>query len=189
MSDVMVPHLPRLVLFPQDAENPPVAKSAMCHHLLELKLMSGVSRRHPHLHLPGSEFMSLVTFLGCSPAVSMTAEAEQTPNPYFIEAVKGQDSVVAICGSSHRDPRCPQCKREATNWNRVAESDTGLVCTQCGFRSSLSDWDWRHRAGYGRQWINVWGVYEGEAVPGDKLLESLHILSGVAWNYAWCKTG
>lgn len=189
MSDVTVPHLPRLVLFPQDAENPPVAKSAMRHHLLELKLMSAMSRRHPHLHLPGSEFMSLVTFLGCSPAVSMTADEDQAPNPYFIEAVDIHKSVVSICGASHRAPRCPQCRREVSDWSDVSAVGGELVCSQCGFNSPLSGWDWRHRAGYGRQWINVWGVYEGEAVPGDKLLESLHTLSGVAWNYAWCKTG
>lgn len=189
MPDVSAPLLPRLALFPQDTENSPVAMAAMRHHLLELKLTGEESLRHPGLYLPGPQFMSLISFLGCSPVVSMTADEDQAPNPYFVEIVDICKSVVSICGASHRAPRCPQCKCEAADWNHAAEPDTGLVCAQCSFRSPLSGWNWRHQAGYGRYWINIWGVYEGEAVPADKLLESLRTLSGVAWDYAWCKTG
>lgn len=151
-------------------------------------MAGGVSRQDSSLYLPGPAFMTLISFLGCSPSVSMAADDDQALNPYFIEVTDSGDSIVAICGALRRAPRCPQCKRVATDWNdALATANTGLFCAQCRFDSQLSGWDWRHQSGFGRQWINIWGVHEGEAVPGEKLLESLHKLSGLVWNYAWCR--
>ena len=166
-----------------------MAPSVIRELLVELGMTGGISQRDSALYLPGLEFMTLISFLGCSPSVSMAvASDDQAPNPYFIEITDCGDAVVAICGALRRAPRCPQCKRVATDWNDAfATANTGLFCAHCGFRSPLPGWDWRHQTGFGRQWINIWGVHEGEAVPGEKLLESLHKLSGVVWDYAWCR--
>ncbi|MFV1998314.1 MAG: hypothetical protein ACC641_09925 [Acidiferrobacterales bacterium] len=151
-------------------------------------MASSVAQRDPTRLLPGPKFMSLITFLGCSPTVSKTTENDtQSANEYFIDVTDRSDLIVAVCGTPRQAPRCPQCKQVAPDWNKSPEAgDVDLVCAICGFGSPCSGWDWGHRAGFGRQWINIWGVHEGEAVPGEKLLNSLQEISGFAWNYAWC---
>lgn len=181
-------NLPRLVLFPSDANSQAIASSVIRDHFLALEMTSGVAQRDNALLLPGPNFTSLVTFLGCSPTVSKaTANDTQSANEYFIEIADSIDSIVAICGVSRQAPHCPQCKQAAPDWNVSPETgEVELFCATCGFGSLRSGWNWRHRAGFGRQWINIWGVHEGEAVPGEKLLNSLQEISGFAWNYAWC---
>lgn len=152
-------------------------------------MTGGISQQDSALYLPGLEFMTLISFLGCSPSVSMAeADDHQAPNPYFIEITDCGESIVAICGALRTAPRCPKCKHVVTDWNdALATTNTELFCAQCGFHSPLSGWDWRHQAGFGRQWINIWGVHEGEAVPSEKLMDSLRKLNGGVWNYAWCR--
>lgn len=181
-------NLPRLVLFPREADSQPVTSFIIRDHLFELEMTNGVAQRDKTLLLPGPAFMSLITFLGCSPAVPMAMAGEtQTANQYFIEVAASSDSIIAICGTPRQTPRCPQCKLAVPNWNDSPETvGVQSVCANCGFSSQLGSWDWRHRAGFGRQWINIWGVHEGEAVPGEKLLNSLQEISGFAWNFAWC---
>lgn len=154
-----------------------------------MELTSAVAQRDDSLLLPGPKFMSLVTFLGCSPTVSNATTGEtQTANEYYIEVAGSSKSAVAICGTTQQPPRCPRCKQVVSNWSDSSETgEIDLVCAKCGFSSQWGGWDWRHQAGFGRQWINIWGVYEGEAVPGEKLLNSLQEISGFSWNYAWCR--
>ncbi len=49
-------------------------------------------------------------------------------------------------------------------------------------------WNWRRQAGFGRCWIDVHGVHEGEAVPTDTFLALLENLSGVVWDYAYSRS-
>ncbi len=177
------------MLFPWDADSKPVTSSVIRDHLLALEITSGVAQRDKTLLLPGPAFMSLITFVGCSPTVSMaTAGETQAANEYFIEVADSSKSVVAICGAPRQAPRCPRCKQVAPDWSDSPETgEAELVCAKCGFSLQWGGWDWRHQAGFGRQWINIWGVHEGEAMPGEKLLNSLKEISGFAWNYAWCR--
>ncbi len=178
----------RLLLFPQDAESPPVSVAVLVRQLTALGLIGSRVQPHGLTYLPGTEFVRLITFLGCSPTVVMDAGGDSdTPNQYYIEVGEARDSVVAICGASKALPRCPECKHTLSEWNGLdTPVDIELVCNQCGFRSPLYAWDWRHQAGFGRCWVSVRGVYEGEAAPGEKLLNTLHKLNGSDWSYAWC---
>ena len=107
-------------------------------------------------------------------------------NQYFVEVSEVHDSVVAMGDVERVVARCPQCKSKLLNRERP-EGDISIEygCDNCGFQSPLFGWDWRHQAGFARHWISIWGVYEGEAVPGEKLLNTLQKVTGLVWNYAW----
>lgn len=181
--------LPRLILFPLDATGPRIELDVLRHHLVELGLIGSALQHDAGFFLPGANFMNLLTFLGCSPTVSMADSEDEITNFYSIEAVDYNEAVVAICGFPAQAPRCAQCKQEVVDWSeQPKKTDALLVCDHCGFRAPLSGWNWRFKAGFGHHWINIWGVHEGEAVPGEKLLASLRELSGVEWRYAWCKS-
>lgn len=176
------------MLFPQDAKSPPVSPAVLVDQLSELGLIGSSIPSQGSTYLPGAAFMRLITFLGCSPAVTLDAGGDgDTPNQYFIEVGDSHDSVVAICGMNKALPRCPECRHTSAAGSELdAPVDVMLVCDQCGFRSPIYGWDWRHQAGFGRCWVSIRGVHEGEAVPGEKLLNTLQTLSGLDWNYAWC---
>lgn len=191
MSDADLMPRNRLVLFPQQADSQPVLSVVIIDQLSELGLIGKSLQPGESTYLPGPEFMRLITFLGCSPVVSMGERGEgdnDGPNQYFIEVSDVNDSVVAICGVNKTVPYCPECRHKPPGRNVSDDAvDTVLSCDQCGFESSLYLWDWHHQAGFGRHWISIQGVHEGEAAPGEKLLNTLHKLSGLAWNYAWCR--
>lgn len=179
----------RLVLFPQHAESQPVSSATVIDQLSGLGLIGNSTCPGGSSYLPGPEFMRLITFLGCSPVVSNGEGGDSDrPNQYFVEVSDVHDSAVAICGVNKTGPRCPECKHKPSGWSVSGSTvNFALTCDQCGLQAPLYVWDWRHQAGFGRIWISIWGVHEGEVVPGEKLLNTLHKLSGLVWNYAWCR--
>jgi len=57
------------VLFPQHAESQPVSSDVIIDQLSEIGLIGNRVQPGESTYLPGSDFMRLITFLGCSPTV------------------------------------------------------------------------------------------------------------------------
>lgn len=178
-------HDRRLVLFPRDAHASTPDVSALIKELTTAGFVEGESRHRQGAYMPGHRFMSLITFLGCSPKVSMGDDIANESNRYYIEVPAPTEAITVIRDAREISARCPGCGSRQSLSGSVSV-EVAMVCSQCGFSAPPYEWNWRHRVGFGRVWINVWGVHEGEAVPGEELLQRLEKLTGFAWNYAWC---
>ncbi|KPK11937.1 MAG: hypothetical protein AMJ68_03815 [Acidithiobacillales bacterium SG8_45] len=181
----------RLVLFPDDAESQAPDRKRLFDGLLSAGLIGSAPASDANIYHPGERFMTLLIFLGCSPTVSMADDPDHdnNPNQYYVEFPAATPEITVIQDTSKVSPRCPKCGKANSNWySPLTSAGEMRECVQCGLQAKAYEWNWRHRLGFGRAWINIWGVHEGEAVPGDKLLETLEKLTGLVWNYAYCRS-
>ena len=135
-------------------------------------------------YLIGDSFLSLVTFLGCAPAIELEPIAEKPESTEFchieIEAVKA--SVEFICGSKHLISRCPHCRQRHANWKTLPETLL-YSCDKCKVESHLSEYDWKNTAGCGHFFISLHGIYPQEAIPTSHLLQALQKITETEWAY------
>lgn len=135
-------------------------------------------------YLIGESFLSLVTFLGCAPAIELEPIANQPESTEFchIEIEQVKDKIEFVRGSEHLISRCPHCRQRHANWKTIPESMT-YTCDKCKVETHLSKYDWKNTAGCGRFFISLHGIYPQEAIPTSSLLLSLEKVSGIKWNY------
>jgi len=92
-----------------------------------------------------------------------------------------------ISGTNVKPLRCPVCGYRETNWQPIVEAwkrdRTPWHCPSCENDISLEQLRWNKSAGFGRFFIKVWGIFESEAVPGDKLLATLKATTNSKWDY------
>ena len=135
-------------------------------------------------YLIGDAFLSLVTFMGCAPAIDLEPLADNPDSTEFchveIEPVK--DQVEFIRGSDHLVSRCPHCRQRHANWQTLPESLT-YSCDKCQATLHLADFDWKKTAGCGRFFICLHGIYPQEAIPTSSLLQTLEKISDTKWDY------
>ncbi len=135
-------------------------------------------------YLIGDSFLSLVTFLGCAPAIKLEPVAEQPGSTEFchVEIEETKTSVEFIRGSDFLISRCPHCRQRHANWETIPETLL-YSCDKCNIESHLSEYDWKNTAGCGRFFISLHGIYPQEAIPTSHLLQVLEKISGTAWTY------
>ena len=137
---------------------------------------------------PGENFLQLVTFLGCSPVVAL-GEPGITGDEFCHIACDGpHDTVQFVSGDNVKQPRCPGCGYRIEEWQTIIEQwrdDPDLIwrCPLCGKEYAPQQLRWRQCAAFGRYFIRIWGIFEGEAVPSDELLAALREVSGFDWGY------
>ncbi len=164
-----------LVLHPRDSEWSGDSLSGLQHALEHIGFMG--EARQPGEFLTGAEYLNLVTYLGCSPQISL-GEAEVATRIYLHEP----DATPRLnAGANLKPPRCKTCRQTI----ELAEARLQLqTCPHC--RQPLKP-DWRRSAAFGRVFIEISNVYESEAVPGEALLECLHAATGVTWDYCYIR--
>lgn len=182
----MVTATSSLYLAPTDLDSAPV-RNTIENLLSEL----GVTGAHlgPVSYLAGAGFARHVVFAGCSPHLVMEPPPEGG-NGFCHVALHGPfDRPRLVTGPNTRAPRCPACRTPVDNWYETLFGWRTLaepaVCDRCGLRASPLRLDWRRQAVVGRVLIEFRNVFPGEATPSDRLMESLHELSGTGWRYAW----
>jgi hypothetical protein len=132
---------------------------------------------------PGEEFFHFVTFLGCSPVVSL-GEPGATAEICRIEIPPVEAAPRYLAGTNLKPPRCPACGYRSPEGRAIGdawERDPGHLwsCPACGRHYAAPQLNWRHTAGFGRLFVKIWGVFEGEAVPAEALLQLLDDASGI----------
>lgn len=136
---------------------------------------------------PGEDLMTLLTFLGCSPVVSLGEPGKTGEEFCHIEFYGPFDENEFISGTNVKPLRCPKCAHRETDWQPVVDAwkrdRTPWQCPDCGNAISLEQLRWKKSAGFGRFFIKVWGIFESEAVPGDKLLATLKELTNCSWDH------
>ena len=135
-------------------------------------------------YLIGDSFLSLVTFMGCAPAIELEPLIEQPDSIEFchVEIEEVKKAATFIRGSDHLISRCPHCRQRHADWETIPEN-LSYACDKCNVETPLSEYDWKHTAGVGRFFINLHGIYPQEALPTSSLLQTLEKISGTEWDY------
>jgi len=178
----------RLALFPSDPAAAPDSTRAVVDALARIGMIDGNwFAGGPNAFLTGKRFLQLVIFLGCSPNISLSPEVAETEKLTFVSVSEVSATPRFRLGAGSVVPRCPACRSEVELSFAAAMADpTATVpCSNCSAETPLYRLDWRRRAGYGRQFIDVHSVFPHEAVPSDSLLESLAAATGTGWDHCY----
>lgn len=190
----------KLLLHPADPWHEPVVTQTLLDRLGAIGLVGQAfsleGRRH---YYAGERFLELIVFLGCSPQVTLKPP-DDAGEPGTGSWARGfchvtfRESGEAdfVAGSGVLVPRCPRCRRREEAW-REAVDEWGCDkvsyrwrCGGCGLQARLHELDWRQSAGFGRFFVEIWGIHNAEAVPAEPLLVALHEATGGAWRYFYC---
>jgi len=168
------------------------SRDALIAYLADRQLIAGALADNTDAprYAPGTRFMELLVFTGCSPSIG-SAEDDSIYNQYDIELPLPAMQPRLVAGSSSRPPECPECRAIAA----IPLIETRIIpgqvlyweCPQCNARVPLEKINWKRRACVTSSTIVINGIHEGEAVPSDELLTDLQSYSGVAWSYCYCR--
>lgn len=142
---------------------------------------------------PGEEFLHLLTFLGCSPVVSLGEPGLTGDEFCHIEFTTVTAEPRFISGDNIKVPRCRHCNHRIDDWTTLldtwrSDGTDQWYCPSCGKVTPLHRLKWKQCAGFGRQFIKVWGIFEGEAVPGEELMNALRTATHQEWDYFYVRS-
>jgi hypothetical protein len=184
-----------LILQPRDSGASLVDQVSLIAMLQALDFIDATIEFDGKTHYrPGEDFLQLMTFLGCSPVVAL-GEPGLTGEDFCHVAFEGPTAQTRFVGGRNvKPPRCPACGHRFAQWQELVrewEADREgyrLSCPGCGSEHPVTALKWRQCTGFGRFFIQVWGIFEGEAVPSDRLLDALQQHTGMAWSYFYYQT-
>jgi len=130
----------------------------------------------------GDGFLSLITFMGCSPDIELDPHENV---PYCYIEIESSEALRFISGINTKPAPCPKCKQGITNVPDPANSK--LRCPGCNEKVKTSELNWRKSAFLAKSWIRIGNIYELEAVPNDQLLNALKSETGEKWKYAYIR--
>jgi len=190
----------KLVLVPANVDHPAVETTALVDVLRGIGLLgAAICHDASSGFRAGANFLQLVSFLGCSPAI----ELEPPPDPQQCRhacmsgklrhiRVPAPDQRIRFRGDQRLPaPRCPHCRKAEERWPVLLarwRSDPGKSdweCSICGHPGRLFDLNFRQRGAFGRNFVDIWGVHPAEAVPDASLLSALGDCSGGKWKYLY----
>lgn len=190
----------KLLIYPTDPERPVPAIEDVGARLQSLGLLGTPFKcRGKTRYLAGERFLQLITFLGCSPNIELEPPADR--DELDAACNSGRFCHLRLAPSPDRlrfradphmpAPRCPQCRQVVRHWPALLEDwqatpeNYRWECKACGYRGTLFGLNFRRKGGFGRLFIEVWGIFPSEAVPGASLLATLGELSGCPWHYLY----
>lgn len=166
----------------------PVNQQALVTHLAGFGLIGSSYGETPGVYLVGPKFLQLITFLGCSPHLQLEPRHESNEEFSHIRLLGPFEKPRLLCAGNTRPPRCPGCGKGLTQWRELAAAwmegmyDLEITCRDCGQRSSPLLLNWRRKAGFGRYFIEIFGIFPEEALPLPELMECLR-RDGPEWSY------
>lgn len=182
-----------LYLCPRDYHTAPAAAPVLIETLQQAGFIDGEIAFAGETHYrPGEEFLSLVTFLGCSPVIAM-GEPGKTGEEFCHIAFEGPHAAPRFVGGDNlKIPRCPGCGHRFEAWGPLIATwqetpSATFACPECERRLHASELRWRKCAGFGRFFIKVWGIFESEAVPNPNLLALLERSTGTPWQHFYVR--
>lgn len=180
----------KLVLHPAQPGFGAIDRTQMLQGLQAIGLLGGTfSFRGSEAFLAGTELARLISFLGCAPHFLTDAADQDKAGFYHLEVIGPVAEMRFIASRLTRPPGCPDCRRRIPDWQELIDqwrgnpSDSAWTCPDCGAISRPHELNWRQNAGFGRLFVEVHGVFPGEAVPSDQLMAQLRDLSGTPWRH------
>lgn len=185
----------RLVLHPADPQAAPDDLPGLVQALEGIGFIGGTldfrGRRH---YRPGEDFLQLVSFLGCSPVVALGEPGATGDDFCHVDVQAPEPAPRFLAGANLKKPRCPGCRYTIEEWPAIIaawEQDRGGYhwrCPLCGNTYPPPQLNWRQSAGFARMFIEVWGIFEGEAVPGQTLMTCLRQATATEWDFFYCSS-
>ncbi len=179
----------QLILHPRDIHASP-APGVLLDALAEIAFIGTPFDYQGHTHYrPGEDFLELITFLGCSPVVSLGEPGLTGDDFCHISVLPELREATLLHGSNVKPPRCPHCRHPHADWREMLAAwqqqltDYLHECPNCAQQTPPHRLKWRQSAGMLRSGIAVWGIYEGEAVPSERLLDTLKDCGDGPWGY------
>jgi len=134
--------------------------------------------------LPGRNLMDYITFLGCSPSLKL-GDFESTIRLFHFESKTG------LGGESIETIRYPDCKHPLENSTKLLtdySEQNFYKCPVCGSSGKIDTINWRKTAGFSNLFIEISQIFPKEAIPADKLLDSLKTLTGTNWKWFYSRS-
>ena len=180
----------RLVLHPCNLHDVPSSWKSIIEALQRAEFLAnawggGDGKRY----LLGEHFVDFITFMGCSPYIALEPPEDGSLDFCHVHFSDIFAEVQFRCASHNVFARCPQCRKRIDGWGefisrwREDPQSTRVCCDKCGANVSLYDLTWRHTAGFGRMFMDIYSVYPQEGVPTEGLLSLLEAASGSRWGY------
>ncbi len=187
----------RLLLHPQDANYAPESSGMIREILYDIGFIGESCGRSDNENagqafMAGEQFLQLLTFMGCSPNISLAPQHDGDRD--YCHIVLSPIYVQTRFRSHARDvfARCPACGQRDADWQTPIERwqiNVALkkyVCPHCHESMSLYDLRWRHLAGFGRFFIEIFSIFPQEGIPTDSLLSALEKACAQPWTYFFC---
>lgn len=174
----------RLIICPQSPYNAPSSCPDIKHALTELGLMA--SEFADNTYYAGNDFISLIPFLGCSPNIQLTPDGDNAFCYLKISDISESSQHLGH-GKAFR-PKCPNCKAKIQDWKDTENwqsSSSEVTCIECNTSSALCHLKWSQEGGYGRFCIIITNIHAHEAVPSDKVFQTLKNTTGFEWTYLY----
>jgi len=178
-------HMPisRLIFFPKNTQLL-VDDELILKTISRIDFINKVPYEKNH-YLPGEHFLSLLTFLGCSPNINL----QPTPDEHhcFISILQASNKPKHLGHTSTCHPKCPNCTKRIANWKTDDWQKEGVLCTcdKCGTQTPYAQLNWKQECGFGCCGFEITHIYPHEAVPTDQLLEALEEKTRAEWLYCY----
>lgn len=176
--------LARLVFHPQQLSDTPADMDQLLNTLLDMGLIG--EKQADNAYLPGSEFLQLLSFLGCSPHIHLHPN---DGHPWcYLQINPPTDSALCLGYTVSVVPRCPACQHRIKQWRDLdgwRRAESLYTCEQCATVTPMPKLKWRQECGYGRFSFHIAHIHPHEAVPADKLLGTLEQNCGFPWSYCY----
>ncbi len=136
----------------------------------------------------GDRFLSHLCFLGCSPDIELSPQADDKPYCY-IEIPPSTKQPEFLSGTNIKPPRCPSCKQTLAMLPAALQQQPVryFTCPYCQTDINTYLLPWRKSACFARSLIRVYNIYESEAIPESHFLESLKQATGFEWKHCYIR--
>ena len=178
-------HMPisRLIFFPKNTQLL-VNDELILKTISRINFINKVPYEKNH-YLPGEHFLSLLTFLGCSPNINLTPTPDQAH--CFVSLLSPTEDPQCLGYTNTCNPKCPNCTKRIANWKTDNWQKTGASCQcdKCGTQLTYAELNWKQECGFARCGFEIAHIHPHEAVPTDQLLEALEEKTRAEWLYCY----
>jgi len=181
-------NISKLIFSPKSTDNTFDSQSLL-NTLIESQFVITEAQDTNH-YLPGERFLSLITFLGCSPNVNLFPVDGE--NHCFISFIEPTEFPSCVGYTKTANPKCPNCTKRIADWKISDWQLPGEIlpgklcyCDKCQVQTPYTELNWKHECGFARCGFVVNHIYPHEALPTDQLLDLLKQAAGFEWDYSY----
>lgn len=135
-----------------------------------------------NLFATGNEFVSLLTFMGCSPNIELEPKDDI---PFCYIEIENHDTNQLKAGKNLKPANCPNCNSAIKTF--IQNKDLQFECPECSSKYDFQNLNWRKSAFIAKCWITIGNIYESEAIPSDQLLSALQKETNQLWKAAYIR--
>lgn len=176
----------RLLLTPQPLVE--VSQAVRIEACQKLGLIAGPLPDADDRWFAGEDFLEHVMFMGCSPHIEFEPQGD---NLRFCHVRIPDSTTKPTISRDPRSPapRCAACNQGLEDWFSGLTNDAACAlpptCPHCDHMLSIEKIRWRKRSALSLSRIEIWNIFEREAVPSEGLLRRLLDSSGVHWTISY----